>query len=307
MATVQVIRHQVVDQYVNETVIVVYAMGQDPDKQVRAGNNALGLTGTTHVKVEYCYLKFEMTTESTGVHGRTPAYVYDDKRVLILAGINPTLTYREIIDLLEKLIDLRVVIYWIFREVYLSRPRSLVIGINSQSMPSIPDGPTLRKLLDTKVKWKGEADNLLFREGRRPLPTAGTPAISGITSVASATTGAPLFNLPQKSYAAATVTTNRDEGAISQEVITTMRQQFSIYSQKINQQEERLVRAEQRNAELASQMTEMRSEVQALSSENRQEISTLTRHVMGNQETLERILRAMEGPRGPAAGGNKNI
>jgi hypothetical protein len=261
-----------------------------------------------------------MVTEHTGIHGHLPAYVFDDEKVLILAEIHKALSYKESIDLLEQLIDLRVVIYWIFREVYLSRPRSLVIGINAPTMPSIPDGPVLRKLLDTKIKWKEEADCLLFREGKKPLRNSGMSEASKPTSVVVSATGEPMFNLPMKTYAAAAMTQDSNEGGISQEVITTMRQQFGIYSQKINQQEERLVRAEQRNMELTSQMEDLKSitedlrsvttqtrlEVQTMSSENKQEITTLTRHVLGHESLLQRILQAVEG-RGPEGGENKNI
>jgi hypothetical protein len=86
-----------------------------------------------------------------------------------------------------------------------------------------------------------------------------------------------------------------------------------IYDQKLQQQEQRLVRVEQMNTELASQMQDLKSvtsqtrqEVQVISFETKQELQALTAQVKGQDNVLQRILHAVEG-RGPSGGETRNI
>jgi hypothetical protein len=306
---VQMKRHRVAaTQFLNETVIVVYALGKDAERQISEGNSQLGLVGNVYMKqMEYCYLKFEMVAAHVGIHGYVPDYVYDDKHVVVLVGIHITLSYKEIIDLLEKIIDFRKVIYWVFREVYLSRPRSLIIGIKSESLPRIPDDENLRKLLDVNKKWRSDATHLLFREFRelRKASMMSDP-VSGTTSIAT-TKEQPKFNLP-KTYASAVVTTSSSEltSSTSQEVITTFRQQLVLYDQRIQQQEQRLIQSEQRNEQLTSQMTELVKKYDSVqqqlqdmtreSVETKTQIQNISSHIIGqDQRVVQLLMEALEG------------
>ena len=309
LAMVQMKRHRVAaTQFLNETVIVVYALGKDAERQISEGNSQLGLVGNVYMKqMEYCYLKFEMVVAHVGIHGYVPDYVYDDKHVVVLVGIHITLSYKEIIDLFEKIIDFRKVIYWIFRKVYLSRPRSIIIGIKSESLPRIPDDENLRKLLDVNKKWRSDATHLLFREFRElRKATMMSDPVSGTTSIAT-TKEQPKFNLP-KTYASAVVTTSSSEltSSTSQEVITTFRQQLVLYDQRIQQQEQRLIQSEQRNEQLTSQMTELVKKYDSVqqqlqdmtreSVETKTQIQNISSHIIGqDQRVVQLLMEALEG------------
>jgi hypothetical protein len=315
LAMVQMKRHKVAaTQYVNETVIVVYALGKDLDRQIRDGNDQLGLTGRVFMRqVEYCYLKFEMVCAHVGIHGHVPDYVYDDKHVVVLVGIHTTLTYKEVIDLLEKVIDFRQVIYWIFREVYLSRPRSLIVGIHSDTLPRIPDTEDLRKLLDVNKKWRSDANHLLFREFRKIAGTAEN--LSDNTS--KGTVDLPKFNV-SKSYAAAVGTSSSSEitSSTSQEVITTFRQQLVLYDQKIQQQEQRILQSERRNEQLSQQIaTLVKSQADTSqqlhtitqeNSETKQQLQMITTHIMGQDQRMVQLIVEALGGRAPLTGDNNN-
>jgi hypothetical protein len=312
LAMVQMKRHRVAaTQYLNETVIVVYAMGKDAERQISEGNALLGLTGSVFMKqVEYCYLKFEMVAAHVGIHGYVPDYVYDDKHVIVLVGIHPTLTYKEIINLLEKIIDLRKVIYWIFREIYLTRPRSLIVGVNTESLLRIPDDANLRKLLDVNKKWRSDSTHLLFREFRdfKKLNMMSDTVSSGGNS--NVTKEQPKFNTP-KSYASAVVTTTSSEltSSASQEVITTFRQQLVLYDQRIQQQEQRIIQSELRNEQMAAQITElmknnddMRHQLQDINRDNvetKQQIQTISTHIIGQDQRMVQLLMEALGGREP--------
>ena len=317
LTMVQMKRHRVAaTQYLNETVIVVYVLGKDAERQMSEGNAQLGLTGSIFMKqVEYCYLKFELVAAHVGIHGYVPDYVYDDKHVIVLVGIHTSLKYKEIINLLEKIVDLNKVIYWIFREVYLSRPRSLVIGINSESLPRIPDDENLRKLLDVNKKWRSDSNHLLFREFR-DLRKVMKDTNSGVTTNASST-DQPKFNLP-KSYASAVVTTNSSEltASTSQEVIATFRQQLVLYDQRIQQQEQRIIQSERRNEQLAVQLNEVMktnddmkhqlSEITRDNAETKQQIQTISTHIIGQDQRMVQLLMEAMGGREPARRENNN-
>jgi len=311
LAMVQMKRHRVAaTQYVNETVIVVYALGKDAEKQISEGNTKLGFTGSMFMKqMEYCCLKFEMVAAHVGIHGYVPDYVYDDKHVVVLVGIHTTLTYKEVINLLEKIIDFKKVIYWIFREVYLSRPRSLIVGIKSESLPRIPDDENLRKLLDVNKKWRSDATHLLFREFREFRKAATTSEI-GSGSTTNVSKELPRFNAP-KNYAAAVTTGSGSEltSSTSQEVIATFRQQLVLYDQRIQQQEQRIVQTEQRNEQLSNQIKElmqnnsdMKQQLNDMNRENietKNQIQNISTHIIGQDQRMVQLIVEALGGREP--------
>jgi hypothetical protein len=315
LPVVQMKRHRVAAaHYVNETVIVVYALGHDIDRQIRDGNDQLGLTGRVFMKqVEYCYLKFEMVSAHVGIHGHVPDYVYDDKHVVVLVGIHTTLEYKEVIDLLERVIDLRQVIYWIFREVYLSRPRSLIVGIHTDTLPRIPDTEDLRKLLDVNKKWRSDANHLLFREFRKMT----TNIENSSENTSKGTTEPPKFN-PPKSYAAVVGTSNSSDltSVTSQEVITTFRQQLVLYDQKIQQQEQRIIQSEKRNEQLSEQIDALvksnmdtRHQLTVITQENtetKQQLQVITTHITGQDQRMVQLIVEALGGRVPMTGGSNN-
>ena len=310
---VQSKRHRLENGFVNETVIVVYALGDNLEGKIRDGNVELGLTGSTFAKrVEYGGLSFELVPGFVGIRGHVPHYVYDDKPVVILVHIWPTLTHTEIIDLLEKIVDLRHVAYWIFREVYQTRPRSLAIGLNSTLVPRTPDTPELRKLLDVNKKgWRIDRNNLFFREFRKPTSgieeVLSPEVISGITSQATSNIEPKHRAQTPRSYSAAAATPAEKQMLAVSDMVVMVRQQMEQYEQRIQsqitqhtqRQEGRLVQAE-KTAMALSERIEM------LTRENK-ETKTKLEHIMGQEDRIvDRLGQLIRANFGTSEEGHRN-
>ena len=282
---VQIKRHRLDSGFVNETVIVVYALGENLDAKIRDGNVELGLSGSTFSRrVEYGGLSFEMVPGYVGVKGPVPHYVYEDKPVIILAHIWATLTYSEVTDLLEQVIDLRHVAYWIFREVYQSRPRSLAIGLNSTLVPRIADTPILRKLLDVSKKgWRLDRNNLFFREFRKPTgveEVLSPEVISGITSQATPSSEPKQRMQTPRSYSAAVATPTEKQILAVSDMVVMVRKQIEQYEQRIQNQ------ITQYNARQEGRLTQAERTASALA----ERIDTLTRENNETKMKLEHIM-----------------
>jgi len=88
LLTVQMKRHKIdAGPFVNETVVVVHAIGDNVENQVREGNKALGIYGDRYMKqIEYGGLNFELVAGHVGVRGHVPQYVFKPHKATILVG-----------------------------------------------------------------------------------------------------------------------------------------------------------------------------------------------------------------------------
>ena len=294
LLTVQMRRHKIdAGPFVNETVIVVHATGMNLETQVREGNKAIGLHGSTFARqLEYGTLQFELVVGYIGVKGHVPRYIFTEKRATILVGIDSELDYSEVMDIAEQIVDLRLVAYWILRDSYLTRPRSLVLGLNTEAYPPIPDTPLLRKLVDVSKRWRIDTDSFLFREFRKnslmnPFEEIQTQGTSGKTSLTASVTTEPQRTFSLKTYAAVVSPAQKSNDATS-----VFRQHMVLHEQRLQQQEQRLVQAEKAAMQLADRVESLVKE----QADTRQQITNIAGHLLGQDERIvKRLLEALGG------------
>jgi hypothetical protein len=291
LLTVQTRRHKLEPgPFVNETVIVVHATGPSAENQVREGNKSLGIYGNTHTRhLEYGGLNFEMTAGHAGVRGHLPKYIFNDKKATILVGIDVKLAYEEVMDLVEQIVDLRLIAYWILRDTFKTRPRSLILGLNTEGFPPIPDVPELRRLVDVSKRWRIDSDSVMFREFRKnsltnPFEEIQTQGASGRTTLTASVTSDPRGMLTKKTYAAVVTP------GTSNEAMTAFRQHMVLQEQRIQQQEQRLVQAEKATIQLADRVESLVKE----QADTKQQLNAIAGHLLGQDERIvNRLLDAL--------------
>jgi hypothetical protein len=289
--TVQTRRHKLEPgPFVNETVIVVHATGSNAENQVREGNKALGIYGNVHHRhLEYGGLNFELVAGHAGVRGHLPKYIFSDKKAVTLIGIDGKLPYNEVMDLVEQIIDLRLIAYWILRDRFKTRPRSLILGLNTEAFPPIPDTTELRKLVDVSKRWRINSESVMFREFRKnsltnPFEEIQTQGASGRTTLTATVTSDPVRPGGMKTYAAVV-----SPGG-SNDAMTAFRQHMILQEQRIQQQEQRLVQAEKANMQLADRVESLIKEQAA----TKQQMNAIAGHLLGQDERIvNRLLEAL--------------
>jgi hypothetical protein len=291
LLTVQMRRHKLEPgPFVNETVIVVHATGPAAENQVREGNKALGIYGNIHVKhLEYGGLNFELVAGHAGVRGHLPKYIFNDKKATILVGIDVQLDYTEVMDLVEQIVDLRLIAYWILRDTFKTRPRSLILGLNTETFPPIPDTVELRRLVDVSKRWRIDSDSVMFREFRKnsltnPFEEIQSHGVSARTTLSASVTSDLMRPAGGKTYAAVVSPGTQNDAMVA------FRQHIILQEQRIQQQEQRLVQAEKAAMQLADRVESLVKE----QADTKQQLNAIAGHLLGQDERIvNRLLDAL--------------
>jgi len=271
-------------------------------------------------RVEYGGINFEMLAGHKEIQGMVPEYVYRDRPVIVLSCLHTALTYAEVIDLLEKIVDLRYVGYWILREAYLHRPRSLVVGLSSTIIPRIPDTPMVRKLLDVSKKgWKSERPRLLFRQGPPAMEDVNSPSvISGMTSGFSLPTMPTPRPMMPRTYSAAVATPTEQHMIDRNDMISAVQQHMSQLEQRMQvkireqiqqhaqQQEQRLAHTERTAKQLADTTSTLVDRVDELAKKSADTDAKLDRIMEQEERIVGRLTTEIRGSISSMLGGNRN-
>jgi hypothetical protein len=313
-------------RYYNEAVIVAYAIGHNTHEQVAEGKIELGLLDHIQTKrVEYGGINFEMMAGHKEIKGLVPEYVYRDRPVVVLSYIHNSLTHGEVIDLLEQIMDLRYVGYWILREPYIHRPRSLVVGLSSTIIPRVPDTPLLRRLLDAAKKgWKSERPRLLFRQGPPIIEEVSSPSVvsgnSSLPSHSSMPTSRPLAPRPltPRTYSAVAATPAEQQMLARSDMIVAMEQHWAQCEQRLRvtvqeqmqqytrQYDQRLTSNERTTTQLVDSTAKLADRVDDLAKKNEETDAKLDRIMEQEDRIVGRLSMEIRESIGSLLGERRN-